>query len=520
MRRVVTPRSWLAAMLVSSLAVWNCANRMDVDGGEILGGATAGAGAGRGAQAGGHAGATVASEDGTGAGWTGQKAGASASGGAAGSRTTNAAGGRGGASGNGVSGPGNGSGASGASGPDNGSGGVNRGAGGAASGAGMRNAGGRLGGAGGRPGSGAGGGGDRDAGASGRAGGVGGRAAAAGGGPAGAGGRVSAMGGAATGNVGGAGGSTGGGSTGACGPATRNMHPFGCNFAWGIADPGGSLSAYSYLQFVSYWVDSSIKADGTYSTCNACSWLTSQVSKTNLIPTYYAYIIGFLAHANGIVDGNQSGSKKLTTDGAQLVRDHYDAIVAAYGWYARESYKAWPTKPLVWLLEGDFVQLADKGQSNPLTFAEVGRLAADVTCAIKSNMPNAVVAIDHSSWNSDDTTNQFWGAMASVNYDMVWTTGVGNNQGFIEASATSSTYNHATATYSYLHTLTQRPILVDTSAGASAAGDSWSTASAADLNARISEGVIAANITGTAPTGLESNVSRVKAGLNAIPSCP
>jgi len=107
--------------------------------------------------------------------------------------------------------------------------------------------------------------------------------------------------------------------------------------------------------------------------------------------------------------------------------------------------------------------------------------------------------------------------MANVNYDMVWTTGVGNNNGFIEGTATSSTYNAATATYAYLHKLTGRTILVDTSAGASAAGDSWSTASLADLNARISEGVIAANITGTAP--VQSNITS-KSGLDAIPACP
>ena len=240
---------------------------------------------------------------------------------------------------------------------------------------------------------------------------------------------------------------------------------------------------------------------------------------TNLIPAYYAYIIGFLGHANGIVDGNQSGSKKLTTDGAALVKANRKAIVDAYAWYAKQTAAAWPTKPLVWLLEGDFVQLADSGQSSPMTMAAVGQLAADITCAIKANMPNAVVAIDQSSWNSDDVTKSYWGAMKNVNYDLVWTTGVGNNKGFLASGTTSSTYNAATATYAYLHSLTGRTILVDTSAGASAAGDSWSTASLADVNARIAEGVIAANITGTAPTGLQSNISKL-AGVTAISGCP
>lgn len=316
----------------------------------------------------------------------------------------------------------------------------------------------------------------------------------------------------------GAGGSSATGTVGACGAANKSVHPFGCKFGWGIADPGGSLASYSYLQLVSYWIDSSISAAGTYTTCNGCKWLQSNVASTNLVPAYYAYIIGFLAHANGIVDGNQAGSKKLTTDGSALIKANRQAIVDAYAWYAKQTYAAWPTKPLVWLLEGDFVQFTDSGQSSPLTMAELGQLASDITCAIKSNMPNAVVAIDQSSWNSDDVTNSYWGALANVNYDLVWTTGVGNNGGFLEAGTNASTYNAKTAKYSYLHQLTGRSILVDTSAGASAAGDSWSTASTADLNARISEGVLAANISGTAPNGLQANLAKLS-GLNALPGC-
>ncbi len=310
----------------------------------------------------------------------------------------------------------------------------------------------------------------------------------------------------------------GAGSVGACGPTTPNPHPFGCQFAWGgAADDQSSLASFSYLQFMSYWVDSSISAAGTYTTCNGCSWLTDKVAPTALIPAYYAYIIGFLAHANGIVDGNQDGGKKLTTDGAALVKANRAAIVAAYAWYAKETFKVWPNKPLVWLLEGDFVQLQDAGQTSPLTMTEVGQLAADITCAIKSNMPNAVVAIDQSSWNSDDITNSYWAAMKNANYDLVWTTGVGNNQGYIEAAASDTYYNHATAKYAYLKQLTGRSVLVDTSAGASAAADSWSSASVSDLDSRIAEGVIGVNISRSTPNA--SSIAQLSS-LNVLPACP
>ncbi len=346
----------------------------------------------------------------------------------------------------------------------------------------------------------------------------GGASGAAGGG-AGSAGAISGAGasnGGASGAAGSAG-SAGAAPVGACGPTTHNEHPFGCKLAWGgAADNESTLSKFSYLQFMSYWIDSSISAQGKYTTCSGCAWLTSKVASTPLIPAYYAYIIGFLAHANGIVDGNQAGSKKLTVDGAALVKANRSAIVDAYAWYAQATHTAWPTKPLVWLLEGDFVQLSDAGQTSPMTMTEVGQLATDITCAIKSNMPNAVVAIDQSSWNSDETTNAYWGALKNANYDLVWTTGVGNNQGYIEAGTNSSTYNHATATYAYLHQLTGRRVLVDTSAGASAAGDSWSAAGASELNSRIAEGVIGVNVSGSAPSASIANIT----GLSALPSCP
>jgi hypothetical protein len=349
---------------------------------------------------------------------------------------------------------------------------------------------------------------------------TGGSGAGKGGAPGGSAGRGgSSTGGTASGGAAGAStaGASAGGSTSACG-STMNQYPFGCKFAWGIASPSGALTSYSYLQLMSTWVGTEVKADGSISSCSGCTWLTNQVSKTNIIPGYYAYFIGFYGHANGLPDGNQTSGQSLTTGGAALIKANRAKIVQMYAWYAQQTYKAWPTKPLVWLLEGDYVQYAGTSQSSPLTYPELGQLAADITCAIKSNMPNAVVAIDQSSWNADDVTNKFWNAMAVANYDMVWTTGVGNNKGFLESGTTSTSYNHTTASYAYLHNLTKRTILVDTSAGISAAGDSWSTASVADLNARIADGVIAANITGSAPSGLSGNISS-RATLNALPGC-
>jgi hypothetical protein len=320
----------------------------------------------------------------------------------------------------------------------------------------------------------------------------------------GAGGRAGASGTDAGGR--GAGGRTGTGGQGggvvvvppSCGATTPNLNPFGCNLAWGMNNPGGNgaLSSYSYLQFMSFWIGSEARADGTLGSCSACRWLTNQVAPSNLIPVFYAYIIGFYGHVNGLPDGNVNpNGPNLTTGGANLIRNNRAKIVSMYGSYAQQAHTAWPTKPLVWLLEGDFVQYTGTTQANPLSYTELAQLAEDITCAIKANMPNAVVAINHSTWNANNVTNAYWAAMATVNYDMAWTSGSGNANGFYGTGTTATSYNGTTATYAYLHRITGRTILVDTSFGLSATGDSWSNIGAANVNARIADGVVAVNVT-------------------------
>jgi hypothetical protein len=307
-----------------------------------------------------------------------------------------------------------------------------------------------------------------------------------------------------------------GNPSGDCGQGDLGQGPFGCGFAWGTNDPGGSLTEYSYLQFMSKWVGYEVTADGTLPRCDGCGWLSQQVANTSLVPVYYAYFIGYYGHANGLPDGNEMpNGPNLTTGGAALIRAHRAAIIEMYAYYARETYKVWK-KPLLWLLEGDQVQYTRESQSQPLTFDELAQLTAEIACAIKSNMPTAKVAINHSTWNADQVTRDFWGAMdrARVSYDLVWTTGVANNDGYFEASSNASSYNHETAKYAAVSALTGRKILVDTSFGLSAMADTWVSASSATLNARIADGVIAANIT-PPPSGRAVTA----AAMNLDPTC-
>jgi len=318
------------------------------------------------------------------------------------------------------------------------------------------------------------------------------------------------------------GGQASGGSPSTCGSTTLNPNPFGCTFAWGLADPlGAPLDGYDFLQFMTIWIDWNIQADGSLDTCTGCDWLRDSVAGTSLIPVYYAYLIGFFGHANGLVDGNQCPADNpdcpnLTNEGAALLKSRRDDIVAMYGEYARKSYAVWPTKPLVWLLEGDFIQYTEPStQSSPLTMAELGELAADITCAIKANMPNAVVALNQSTWNTNEKTDAYWGAMANagVHYDLAWTTGVPDAGGYYNYDLNASSYNGATATYAYLHQVTGKNIWVDDGCGAEA-NEAWSTSPAATVNDRIASGVIAFNHCGTLKSTYESLIGALTPQLD------
>jgi hypothetical protein len=297
------------------------------------------------------------------------------------------------------------------------------------------------------------------------------------------------------------------------------------------------------------WAGYEITAAGTISTCNNCTGMLKQIAPTNLIPVYYAYFIGYYGHVNKLPDQNCCGSPcttcsssqpNLTTGMAYLLTGPANAacpqttpatfcadnlIVKAYAWYAQQTYKAWPTNPLLWLLEGDFIQYTDASQVNsttsttgtsvPLSMTQLGQLAGLITTAIKSNMPNAVVAIDNSNWISNTTKNpmmtNYWSAMSQANYDMVWTTGNGNDNGYL-LSGVSSTSSTADQNDSFLHNLTGKKIYVD-----QWSPDTWSNQSAATINALIADGVVALN-SNSPPSGYQGAVTALEPQLSS--TCP
>jgi hypothetical protein len=227
---------------------------------------------------------------------------------------------------------------------------------------------------------------------------------------------------------------------------------------------------------------------------------------------FYTYFIGFQACKIGtFCDCNtDTDGHTLCTDGAQWIRSNRAAIINSYAQYAKRIYAVSPNKATIWWLEGDFVQYSYTTQTSPLSYAELGSLARDITCAIKSNQPNAVVAMNHSPWISNDQANGFWGAQPLDVLDLVWVQGAGDTDVFVNSAA----YNATTANYAWLHQKTNKKIMAETSYAGSGQNDRWSTASAAAINARVANGVI-----GVLVTNPPSTYQSVSTSLSLSSTC-
>jgi hypothetical protein len=316
----------------------------------------------------------------------------------------------------------------------------------------------------------------------------------------------------ATGSGGSAPGTGGSPPAGSCG-ATPNALPFGCKFAWGVN--GESPTTFDYVQFISNWAGYNIQSNGTFSSCDQCGWLKSTMANASQVPALIAYLIGYYGHALGYQDGNVNpngpnltnsmGPVLLGVDNASCPSGTICAsnvVVKAYAWYAAQVYAS-NKKPILWLMEGDFIQYSIEGSSTGLSYDQLGQLAAQITNAIKCNDPAAIIAWNYSTWISTSQRDSYFNALNTnmaklgTSYEMVFTTGVGSS-----ASAGTGT------TWAQLYTAAgNKPIYSDESFGLSAAGDSWANQSAATIDARIAGHVVAADITTATPSYLQSNLT-------------
>ena len=147
-----------------------------------------------------------------------------------------------------------------------------------------------------------------------------------------------------------------------------------------------------------------------------------------------------------------------------------------------------------------------------MSYAELGQLAREITNAIKANEPNAIVAMNHSPWISNEQAQDFWSAMPTDVLDLIWVQGPGDS----DTLTNSGSYNAETANYTWLHTYTGLNIMAETSFAGSGQDDRWSTASASDINARMNSGVVGV-LVNNPPSNYQSAISSLS--LNPVPGC-
>jgi hypothetical protein len=307
----------------------------------------------------------------------------------------------------------------------------------------------------------------------------------------------------ATRGIGGGGGSeplASEGGTGGTNGIASGRNPF-CNFAWGRQWAGRSPTTNTppspdypdNLDFLSVWVGYESDDGMNQAIVDLLGDLSpgGTPSLQGVIPVYYAYFVAFKSLNRMGLGGcaPESTTPNLCTEGAQWIVDNRDYLRQVYDDYARRTAAIWGTeRPILWLLEPDFTDYIRPSQSNPLTLQELAALASDLISTIRARLPNALIALYASAQTTDYAS--YFGAFELSLVSFVYTTGW-SVTGALSASAAEQ---NPSATYQNLHAATGLPIFVDTGFGATLIADTWTTAEASAINARIAEGVSAVNI--------------------------
>ena len=286
-------------------------------------------------------------------------------------------------------------------------------------------------------------------------------------------------------------------------------NPFGCKFAFGSYEN----DLLSSLDFIGTWIGdepngglNSWSASGTNNSCGDCNLVRQVANQNGKFVVFYTYFIGFQACRQGrFCDCNTSNPPNLCTNASQWIRDNRAQLIRAYGEYARVVHQASPNKPVIWWLEGDFIQYTYEDQINAFSYEELGKLAKDITCAIKTNEPGAIVGMNHSPWINDDQMKKFWGAMPPE-IDIVWLQGPGDDNVLNNSWAETGRYDSLAKYSGY------RPMMAETSYGRP---DRWTTTTVENINARIAQGVFAVHFNSRPTSGELSTISRYRPQLNS-----
>jgi hypothetical protein len=261
---------------------------------------------------------------------------------------------------------------------------------------------------------------------------------------------------------------------------------------------------------------------GNFAGSGVCSESASGGALAGLVPVVVGYIAAnYVKSQHGLCDCNvttcgSSGGKvnDLCNYGAQYITQDWAAILSQYTSNSTGYAACLGGRPIIFEMEPDWYQYTITGQSQPWTAATAGTNMTALVNALKASLPNARFSMDISPWIA--TNGSAW----YPNFNMGLFTFINTSGGGTDANNTRIRANN-TMTWAGVNTVTGKPILADTgygAAGASAGEDpNWNVA--ANINARIADGVV--SISQYNPTtGWGGTIANIRSQLNAPRYCP
>ncbi len=325
-------------------------------------------------------------------------------------------------------------------------------------------------------------------------------------------GGVVGVGGAATGgavaNTGGAAAGTGGGSsTGAV---------FGqCRFHFGTIDSVAKSAGTSMISQIDFVTPGWML--GTFNQSGVCTETAAGGALAGKVPVDVTYIAAnYVKSHHSLCDCNVSGCSggDLCTYGAQYITQDWATILSQYSSNSTGLAGCLGGRPIIFEMEPDWYQYTITNQTHPWSAATAGTNMTALVNALKASLPNARFSMDISPWIPNN------GSAWYPNFDMSLFTFINTSGGGTDANSTKIRTADA-MTWAGVNSVTGKPILADTgygAAGASAGEDpNWNVA--ANINARIADGVI--SISQYNPTsGWGNTISSIRSQLNTPRYCP
>jgi hypothetical protein len=254
-----------------------------------------------------------------------------------------------------------------------------------------------------------------------------------------------------------------------------------CKFNFGTSWEG-SAKDYSEVDYITIWVGS----DDDFN----INWTGSMLQKcksSNKTPVLYSSIIALTARRDlGLKDCNV-GTPNLCQQGAQYIKDKKSRILGQYDKYiigVKNSFGV--IEPIIWLMEPDFYQYCEANQEGgALSQQAAGQLMHELVVKIKTSLPNAVISMDISPWNPNQSS---WFSNFQMDDFMYINTSGG------QTDATSGAIRAGSGTsWKSIHDLANKCIIADDgyATGGSSTGHDPTWDDISNLKNRISDGVIA-----------------------------